>query len=349
MKHHLYLLLIFFLMTVSQVACVKEPSEQPLLQGQPLLAILKNNYNFSMFYNSLLRTGMDKLLEGSSQMTLLVPDNNAFAASGISNDSLAKMDTATLGKLVRYHMIPGKTDYKSIPQTINFPFQTVAGLPVYVSIPIPGPNQVQSVTSNILHVNGVNVGKTNLTGANGIIHVLDRVLYYPAGTVQEILEKDPQYSYFVQGLKAFGLWEQLAKPNKFTILAPSNDLFEQNGLDGSQLDPNMYASRLLTPYILPQQYFFITDMKDAPFGRGGLPGILTPEFILVLDCYNVNYGIWPFNYETIQNLVAPPYWGDAYIYGPAVTFVNTDHQAQNGVVHGLTGLVMRPDSALINR
>jgi uncharacterized surface protein with fasciclin (FAS1) repeats len=346
MKFNRYFLLFLLLMA----ACVKEPVVTPVVIGddRPLMTILKNNYNFSMFCSAVQRTGLDKTLESDGPFTLLVPDNNAFALSGISVDSLQRIDTATLGKLLRYHIIPGRVNYAAIPQAINFAYQTLAALPVYFSVPIPGPKQFQDLTANLLHINGVAVNKNDIQARNGIIHALNNVLYYPAASIQEVLEKDPQYSYFVHGLKAFDMWDQLGKAGSFTVLAPTNEMFDQYGVNEADLIPGNYKSRMLSPYILAGQHFFISDLKDAPLDNYKQPGIVTAEFILVPDCYNINYGIYPFNYRYIQELNwAPPYYGNAYVYGPVQNFINTDHEAGNGVVHGLSGLVMIPDSARI--
>lgn len=343
MKYNLYFLFLLLLIT----SCIKEPADVPQVTGddRPLLTILKNNYNFSMFFNALQRTGLDKTLEGDGPFTLLVPDNNAFAASGISADSLAGIDTASLAKLLRYHIIPARVNYTAVPQAINFPYETMAGLPVYMGVPIPGPRQFQNLTANILHINGVAVNKTDILAGNGLMHALSRVLYYPAASVQEVLDKDPQYSYFVHALKEYGTWEQLGKPGAFTIMAPANELFDQYGIVEEELDPAHYRQTMVTAYLVKGHRFFTTDLLDAPLSNTQ-PGILTPEFLQAINAGS--FGIWPLNYKRILDIVGPPYWGDPYVYGPPASFINSDHLAGNGVVHGLSSLIMMPDSARIN-
>lgn len=341
----LYILLLLLLIS----ACVKEPADLPQVNGddRPLLTILRNNYNFSMFYNALQRTGVDKILDDKGPFTVLVPDNTAFATSGITADSLAAMDTASLAKLLRYHIIPAYMSYATIPQTIGFPYETLAGLDVYAGVPIPGPRQFQNLNASILHINGITVSKTDILAGNGLIHALSRVLRLPATSVQDVLDKDPQYSYFVHALKEFGLWDQLGKPGVYTVMAPANQLFDQYGVTGAELDPTHYRKMIVSPYIMNGQRFFSTDLLDAPLSNTQ-PGILTPEFLQAIDCYNLTFGVWPLYYQRIIDLVGPPYWGDPYIYGPAARLINSDHPAGNGIVHGLSDLPMRPDSVRIN-
>lgn len=343
MKYNLYFLFLLLLIT----ACVKEPADVPQVtgDGRPLLTILRNNYNFSMFYNALQRTRLDKMLEGDGPFTLLVPDNNAFTASGISADSLADIDTASLAKLLRYHIIPAHMNYAAVPQAINFPYETLAGLPVYTAVPIPGPRQFQSLTANILHINGITISKTDILASNGLIHALNRVLYYPEASVQDVLDKDPQYTYFVHALKEFGMWDQLGKPGDFTVMAPANELFDQYGIMEADLDPAHYRQMMVTAYIVKGHRFFTTDLRDAPLSNTQ-PGILSPEFLQAIS--DGSFGIWPLNYRKIIDIIGPPYWGDPYIYGPAASFINSDHLTGNGVVHGLSSLIMMPDSASVN-
>src|ERR1700761_2738142 len=131
MKMKRYFLIMIALLLIVQAACIKKPDADatPATTTQPLLSLLKNNYTFSMFYNALLRTGLDKMLQGKGQFTLLVPDNDAFARSGITQDSLAKMDTALLHKVIGYHIIASDIPYAAIPRSIDYQFKSITGLP----------------------------------------------------------------------------------------------------------------------------------------------------------------------------------------------------------------------------
>src|ERR1700748_1004349 len=149
MKKNKHFLIVIMLLSGLQFSCVKQPDAQPpsVKGNQPLLTILKNNFDFSMFYNALQRTGLDKTLAGNGPFILLAPDNNAFALSGIDADSLARIDTATLKKLLSYHIIPASISYSSIPQSIDFTYKTLAGLPVYFSEPILG-----NINYKVVHI-----------------------------------------------------------------------------------------------------------------------------------------------------------------------------------------------------
>ncbi len=354
-----YLLIAGVLLLGMQAACVKEPEaiSSQATGSRPLLTILKNNFSYSMFYTALERTGLDKTLGGKGPFTVLAPDNDAFTLSGINADSLSHIDTATLKKIISYHIIPASISYASIPQTIDFAYKSLAGQLVYFSVPIPGPQQTQYVGNQILHINGVTVNKLDIAASNGYIMDLSKVLNYPAASVKAYLESTPQYSYFVQALKQFGLFNMLDKPGPFVVLAPTNNDFIQNGIDQAaiaNLDTLTYKKFLFSADILSPQLFFLSDFFDAPL-QPTFPAYVTPDVLLLFtaDRYNgVSYGVVPYNYIAIQANPFPPDYGDPYLYDATyapIGFSDPDHLAVNGVVHGTSDLPVLPDSAKIHR
>lgn len=358
-----YLLIAGILLLGIQAACVKEPQTAlpQVTSSQPLLSILKNNFSFSMFYTALARTGLDKTLEGKGPFTVLVPDNDAFAASGISADSLSRIDTATLKKIISYHIIPESIPYASIPQTIDFTYKSLVGLPLYFSVPVPGPQQRQAIGYQILHINGATVNKLDIAASNGYVMDLNRVLNYPASSVKAYLESQPQYSYFVQALKQFGLFNMLDKPGPFVVFAPTNNDFLQNGIDETgvaQLDTLTYKKFLFSASILSPQLFFSTDFIDAPMPPT-FPAYANPDVLLLFNVFQADpsntfsYGVAPYNYLDIEANLNPPYYGYPFIYGSysgnSVPIIDPDHLAQNGVVHGISDLAVYPDSVKIHR
>lgn len=353
-----YLLITGILLVGIQAACVKEPKTTlpQANSSQPLLSVLKNNFSFSMFYTALERTGLDKTLEGKGPFTVLAPDNDAFIASGINADSLSRIDTTTLKKIISYHIIPTSISYASIPQTVDIAYKNLGGLLLYFSVPVPGPQQSQAIGDQILHINGVTVKKLDIAASNGYIMDLGKVLNYPAASVKAYLESQPQYSFFVQALKQFGLFDMLDKPGPFVVLAPTNADFINNGIDQAAvatLDTLTYKKFLFSANILSSKLFFSTDFIDAPLPPT-FPAYVAPDVLLLFtaDIYTgVSYGVAPYNYLAIQANTNPPLYGDPLIYGSgnSIPLTDPDHLAINGVVNGISDLPVYPDSVKIHR
>lgn len=355
MKHKRYFVLPVLLMFIClQMACLKKPEEGPAQSqdSRSLLTILKNNYSFSMLYSALQRTGLDKTLEGKGPFTVFAPDNDAFSRSGITTDSLAKMDVAVLKKLLSYHVAPVAISHSTVPQAIDFKYPTLAGVSVYFSVPIPGPNQYGDLTA--LRINGGLVNSADVTAGNGNIIVLNKVLSYPATSIKAFLEQDNHYSLFVQALKQFGLFDQLDKAGPFVVMAPNNDAFASYGLDKislAQIDTIQYKKFLFSCYVLPQQRFFISDLSDAPLDLSAPPGIVTKDFIETPGGYSTpaNYGLKSLDYFNIENYQAAPYYGNSYVFAPPANIISPDNNVENGIVHGIDALVMPPDSARVRK
>ncbi|SDD77896.1 Uncaracterized surface protein containing fasciclin (FAS1) repeats [Mucilaginibacter pineti] len=355
MKNNKYFLIAIAWLLILQTACVKAPDAVPQAQkdDRSLLTIIKNNYAFSMFYTALQRTGLDKTLQGKGPYTILVPDNNAFVSSGIGADSLSKIDTATLKKLISYHIIPMSVKYAGIPQTIDSPYPTVAGPVVYLSVPLNSASAPSGSVITPLHINGVVVNKTDIAAANGYIIALSRVLNYPAASVKAYLLNSPKYSYFTQALKQFGLLDKLDGAGPFVVMAPDNNAFINNGIDKTMLaaiDTLRYKKFLFSAYILSPYRFFLSDFtKDAQPPNLYNPVIFTPDYAITIFTpfggSSAAYGIKSLDYQTIEaKFDNPPYYGNSYIYGPQANIADPDHLAANGVVHGLDGMVIIPDS-----
>lgn len=353
MKNNKNFLIAIVWLFILQTACVKAPDAVPQTKtdDRPLLTVIKNNYAFTMFYAALQRTGLDKTLQGKGPYTVLIPDNDAFASSGISADSLSKIDTASLKKLISYHIIPISITFAGIPKTIDTPYPTLAGPIVYFSEPL-------NPAATLLHVNGVLVNKTDIGAANGYIIALSKVLYYPAASVKTLLQNNPKYSYFTQALKQFGLLDKLDGPGPFAVMAPDNDAYINNGIDETALaamDTLTYKKFLFNAYILSPYRFFLSDfITDAQPANLFNPVIFTPDYAVTMYTpsggSSVAFGIKSLDYQSIEaKFDSPPYYGNSYIYGPQANVVDPDHVAINGVVHGLDGMVIIPDSVKIHK
>jgi uncharacterized surface protein with fasciclin (FAS1) repeats len=69
-----------------------------------VLQVLQSDTGFSIFAAALQRTHLDTLLNGNGPFTVLAPRNSAFQPV----DSILVADPVWLGKLIRYHILPGR-------------------------------------------------------------------------------------------------------------------------------------------------------------------------------------------------------------------------------------------------
>ncbi len=99
------------------------------------------------------------------EFTVFAPTNDAFAKIPPATIDSLKTDSATLTKILTYHVVPGRVD----PQKINGTHKTVEGGTVTVTGP-----------PDALEVNGASVICGGVSTANATVYLIDSVLMPPA-------------------------------------------------------------------------------------------------------------------------------------------------------------------------
>ncbi|MGO4291047.1 fasciclin domain-containing protein [Chitinophaga sp. RAB17] len=336
-----YIRYVVFLLLLTTAGCIKKEAIEatpPDSTAANLRSLLTNNFSFSMFYEALKKTGADTLLDNETGgYTLLAPDNAAFGRSGITADSLRKMSTDDLRKLILYHVVPGKIGSAGIPQAYNFPYPTLALDSLYTS--------TTSLDTN-LYVNGVTVVKKNIYARNGVIHALEKALTVPARSVQDILALNPDYSCLVAGLKKFGQWDALDTRKPCVILAPTNEAFasynwDVDGINNMQVAD--YKKLVFDSYVLSPAFFFLTDMKVAAPSGPFLKDDVLLSIVRTNNGNGIRIKVFPLNYRDPEYNLRTIFYGDWV----DLLYSKPGKLAVNGIVHQLDQLPVIPDSARI--
>jgi uncharacterized surface protein with fasciclin (FAS1) repeats len=332
--------IVSFLLLLA-VGCIKKETialTPPDSTAANLRSLLINNFSFSLFYEAIKKAGVDTLLDNESGgYTLMAPDNGAFSRSGISADSLRKMSTDDLRKMVLYHVVPGRIGSTGIPQAINFAYPTLAKDTLFTS--------TTALDTN-LYVNGIAVIKKNIYARNGVIHAVEHVLNVPARSVQELLAGNPDYSCLVAGLKKFGYWEELKTGKPYVILAPTNEAFAAHNWDAAAIN-NMnaadYKRLVFGSYLLSPAFFFTRDMKMAPPAGPFLKEDILLSFETVSSGLGMKVKVYPLNYRDPEYALRIIFYGDWV----DLSYDKPGELAVNGIVHRVDQLPVIPDSTRI--
>jgi uncharacterized surface protein with fasciclin (FAS1) repeats len=104
-------------------------------------------------------------LGGSGQFTVFAPTNAAFAAAGITLEQVGSQDVAELTNILLYHVAHGRLDSSQVlgAQRIH----TLNGGFIFQASGVLTDNQNR--TANII--------RRDIGAANGMIHVIDQVLF----------------------------------------------------------------------------------------------------------------------------------------------------------------------------
>ncbi|XP_049634425.1 periostin [Suncus etruscus] len=156
---------------------------------------LKQDKRFSIFLSLLEAADLRELLTQPGDWTLFVPTNDAF--KGMTNDEkeILIRDKNALQNIILYHLTPGVFIGKGFEPGVTNILKTTQGSKIYVK----GVN-------NTLLINELKSKESDIMTTNGVIHVVDKLLYpadAPVGNDQllEILNKLIKYIQikFVRG------------------------------------------------------------------------------------------------------------------------------------------------------
>ena len=122
---------------------------------------------FTTLLAALSATGLDVTLAGNSPNTLLAPTDAAFKTLadflGESQDDLLA-DTATLKRILLYHILPGRVFFRQLVQ--GQPFATA----------LDGKSVQGKLTNGFLTIGAAQASDVDIIASNGVIQVIGSVL-----------------------------------------------------------------------------------------------------------------------------------------------------------------------------
>lgn len=123
---------------------------------------------FKTLVQLVKRAGLAQTLSGKGPYTVFAPTDAAFAKVPKSTLHALRQDRAKLRNVLLYHVVSGKVTAKKVAKLRSA--QTVNGATVRIR-----------VKDGRVYVNKARVITPDVKAANGVIHVINRVLIPPAG------------------------------------------------------------------------------------------------------------------------------------------------------------------------
>lgn len=199
------------------------PSISPIVGTIVAPAYFNKNFTTLIAAVKAASPAILETLLNSSDKTLFAPTNDAFAAAGIT----ALPDQATLDAVLAYHVIASEVTSDQIASGSSAA-ETLNGT-IYLSN-----------NSNGVFINGTSqVTTADITGSNGVVHVIDRLLIPPSKTIAEIAVEynaasTPEFTQLVaalsrtQGQGANDLLAAVSNADAaLTVFAPTDAAFEE--------------------------------------------------------------------------------------------------------------------------
>jgi uncharacterized surface protein with fasciclin (FAS1) repeats len=207
---------ILFVCTVVLLLASCKKEEPVVLPN--LDTFISNQSNLSTFNAVLTKANLDEYKKGPGPFSWLAPTNDAFAAAGITADSLNKMSPGAVSYLLMYHVLRSNDN----------PAKNVQTNEMISRFSVSRATQLDALAfmgqkGNDFFVNGARIVSANNIVSNGIVHIIDRVNTPPVlrGNVQSILQGTGKHTLFIALLTRASQWAQLTG-GTFTVLAPTD-------------------------------------------------------------------------------------------------------------------------------
>jgi len=322
------ILTVFF--TYSFYACNKTTTTVPVVNtSSTLAAIIKNSSTLTILDSALSRTKFLSLLDSANggPYTVFAPTDAAFAAALIADSTIGKMDTASLRRLVSYHLLAGiEQTSATITQTLSGPNSPYAAGSVN---PTTGKDDTLyfSVYGSTIYINGIPITQADVTGVNGVIQALQNVLIPPTGSLLQTLKSismaDTTCSQFTAALD----WASTGSTNLDTLLS-SGGIF-------TVFVPNNYAFRT-----------YFGDTLNVPFASKGLSydsiANILKYHILQTRQFSPDFA-QVAGYPTLLNGDSVYFFNNGAYLGKTDStgagFSTTNIMANNGVIHKINAVL----------
>ncbi|TFK07540.1 death effector domain-containing protein [Platysternon megacephalum] len=158
-----------------------KPAEKSLRE------VLKNDKRFSIFLNLVKDADLDDVLSQPGEWTLFVPTNEAFTGLTDEEKEILRRDKNALRTILLYHLTKGVYIGSGFEPGVTNILKTIQGSKLFLK-----------TVNDTLLVNEVKSKESDLMATNGVIHVIDKLLYpvdVPVGNDQllTILNKMIKY------------------------------------------------------------------------------------------------------------------------------------------------------------
>jgi transforming growth factor-beta-induced protein len=214
-------------------AAAQEDAQQNDTQegSQSVWDVIQGNEQLSDFVTLAKAAGLAHNLDHDGPFTLFVPTNQAMA----DLETTLSGSGITYTQMLLYHIANGH--YGSAALAERSTLVTLLGEPF----------QIKGENGQIVLNGSVAVTTTDLSGKNGIVHIVDNILLPPenslgvsargssSDSLLQVLENDGRFTTFLSLAQQAGFTNDLSRLNNtFTIFAPTNTAFDN--LTQDQID-----------------------------------------------------------------------------------------------------------------
>jgi len=265
---------------------------------------------FETLVAAVSAAGLVDALSGEGPFTVFAPTDEAFAALPAGTiDTLLADPSGDLTQILLYHVLGLKAMAADVTDSLEV--ETLQGGTVKFS-----------VVDGVVKINDATIIVTDIEASNGVIHVIDAVIFPPAEeeaamptmNIVETAVAAGGFETLVAAVSAAGLVDALSGEGPFTVFAPTDEAFAAlpaGTIDTLLADPTGDLTQILLYHVLGIKAMAadVTDGLEVETLQGG-----AVKFSIVDGVVKIN---------------------DA-------TIVITDIEASNGVIHVIDAVILPP-------
>jgi uncharacterized surface protein with fasciclin (FAS1) repeats len=267
---------------------------------------------------------LEALSDPEASLTVFAPTDAAFEALGEETLNAVLGDSALVTDILLFHVVEGVLTSTDVADAVG-------GEGGVISIPtLQGQYIDIAQTETGITINGANLVTTDITAANGIIHVIDAVIQPETRTIAEIVvdfasaEEDAEFTTLLAAVQAANpsVLEALSDAEaELTVFAPTDAAFEVLGEE--TLTAVLADAEMLTSILL---YHVLEGVTRS----GDLLALLADAEMMTLEVPTLNGASVTF---TINE-------DGVFINDAQIIF--TDVDAANGVIHVIDAVILPP-------
>ncbi|XP_013767025.1 periostin, osteoblast specific factor b isoform X2 [Pundamilia nyererei] len=160
-------------------------------------------------------------IEGPGSFTFFAPSNEAWDNLDTTvRDALVSNVNIELYNALHYHMVNKRLLTKDLKNGIKV-------TSMYNDLDL----HINHYSNGIVTVNCARIIYANQIATNGVVHVIDRVISAIGNTIQDVIEVNDDLTTLSDLFQNSELLEKLGQPGHYTLFAPTNEAFEQLGID----------------------------------------------------------------------------------------------------------------------
>ncbi len=336
MKKAIFTFSIALLVIIAMVSsCKKQAIRETTTTDVNILQYLQQDslQRFTSLVAIIYKVGYNDFLNAYGTYTLFAPTNDAVAAylKQVGKTSIDQIQISDLQNLLKFHLLT------EVVYSSQFNDGKLPSVTMYGQFLITGVANKGGVSSYIINRQGT-VLQANIKLGNGIIHVIDQVLIPTAYSLAQLVEQNPDYSIFLQALKATGYYDTLnlvknpdSSAHWLTLIAETNKDYTDTGITSyaalkakySNTGNPLLATDSLHLYVA---YHILKDIKYlADIVTASSHETLAPLQVVTDLVSNNKVLLNDDTYSTIN--------GTVHEVGGELELANSDVSATNGVMH----------------